>query len=327
MNRIVKLCGYSIIALAPSGGLTARADAIKTWSGASASVWGPGSSSAWPSDPPTTGAVAAGSFQGSSPVTYLGVNYSGGPLPSFTVTVHGSADAQATGRANDLLRAGATYFTPNPGTRPQVIQGTDSVLATASWTGDRAQLQGPVPLGTLRLNFSVGLVGPNYQFGSFGGVVVEANNHTMTLTNHFLQVQPFFQQGFDSLTTMTAAGPPYSNHYQATFHLDLPVNSSGLSDPFRLSLQVTPDSGLESNYAINSGPIGDAILSLTSITTTDGRLLSDLGDTVTFASGMLAPGVQPVPEPSSILIIGGLVAAVGLGRRFHRGSRSSRMVD
>ena len=321
MNRMMKRCAAPIAALVLFGS-TARADAIRPWSGASASVWEPNSSVQWAVNPPPTqsqtGAIAAASAQGDVPFTFYGPNYSGGPPPLRTAAIHGSADAQATGRAEDLLRAGATYTTSYPGTVYQPLQGPGLVQATASWTGDRALIQGSSLPGVARLNFSVDLNARIYEYGPFGGAVVKANNQTMTLDHHYEEYQPPLNHGFDSFTITTAK--PYGGgfHTQATFHLDLPVNSSGLSDPFRLSLQVTPDSGLSSNYAINSGPIGDAILSLTSITTTDGRLLSDLGDSVTFTSGMLAPGVQPmpIPEPSSIVVM--MIAAIGLSRYFRR---------
>ncbi len=151
-----------------------------------------------------------------------------------------------------------------------------------------------------------------------GTIVVTANGHTSTFIPFRLE-EPTI--GFDSVTSGPSTNnTPYGSHFQGLFHLDLPVSSLGISDPFQLSLQMTPATGLESNIAFISGISGDAVLSLKSITTTDGKLLSEFGDTVTFASGMLAPGVQPapVPEPSSIVVVGGLIVAVAVGksRRF-----------
>lgn len=274
----------------------ARAD-VMPWSGASASVQVLAPSST------QSGSTASVSAQNTIPVNYLGVNYGDGPLPQFTVNVNGSADASATGQANALLQVGATFYSPNPGSRPDVIDNPNlTVQSTASWNNDSLSIHGASIPNMVRLNFAVDFTANSPTMGNwFGAITITANGQTNTLGLHYY-TGPLFQQGFDSVT-VTPSNVSIMSHYDATFHLDLPVSALGLSDPFHLSLQATPDSGLQSNFAITTGMIGDATLSLNSITTTDGTLLSDLGDTVTFASGMAAP----VPEPSSFLIMGGLV--------------------
>ncbi len=118
MKRITKVSGcFSRIfgsILATIAGSTAKAD-VMPWSGASASVqvFGPVVSAS-----NSTGTMPSVSDQKTIPVRYNGVNYGSGPNPKFTVNVTGSADAAATGQANNLLSVGATYSAPNPGTRP-----------------------------------------------------------------------------------------------------------------------------------------------------------------------------------------------------------------
>jgi hypothetical protein len=118
---------------------------VMPWSGASASVSVLEPASGYQPNTVTqtqTGATAAASATKDAPVNYVGRVHQGG-TQTYTAIVHGSADAQATGRAGDLLHAGATYGSPNPGTDPGITQGAGPVQATASWTGDRVSIQGP----------------------------------------------------------------------------------------------------------------------------------------------------------------------------------------
>jgi hypothetical protein len=301
--RLTKVSIYIASTLTILCGFTVRAD-VMPWSGASASVQVFG--------PPSTqsGSTASVSSQDTIPYSYWGPSYN---YHLFTLNVNGSADAAATGYADNMLRAGATFAAPNPGTLGNPPDQL-TVQSTASWTNDSLAIHGASIPNTVRLNFTVDFNAAYSSLGiSNGTVIVTANHQTSTFIPFYTQ-QPK-TQGFDSITE----GPsnnhtPYGRHFEGLLHLDLPLSSLGISDPFQLSLQVTPVTGLGSNYEVISGISGDAILSLNSITTTDGKLLSDLGDTVTFASGMAAP----VPEPSSFLVMGGLLLAAGVRRWFLR---------
>lgn len=326
MDRILKLCAIPIAALLLFGGSMARADAIRPWSGASASarVFVPSSASSTQS-----GATASASSANTMDVSYEPRMR---PWLTFSVPVTGSASAQATGRADGLLRVDADYSAPNPGSSPFIPDGTTQpVEAAANWSGDRVLIHSSTGSGLptmVRLNVAVDFAAGSYVDFSggaltFGQVGVTANSLSATITGGFNSSNGRFGTTSGSLAFDTAspAGSFYTDasgrQYHETFHLDLPVSASGVSNPFSLGLSASPLSELVSNARLFS-EIKDATLSLTSITTTDGRLLSDLGDSVTFTSGMLAPGVQPmpIPEPSSVVIM--LIAAVGLSRCFRR---------
>jgi hypothetical protein len=303
--RMTKASSYIAATLAILSGSTVRGD-VMPWSGASASVHVFGSTST------QTGSTATSSSQDTVPVTYSLLYYRSfpgpDPQPSFTGNVQGSADAAATGVTGNLLRVGANYQSPYTGTGPEVIQPFDlTVHATAGWSNDSLAIHGASIPNMARLNFAVNFDGPPIDLGySFGKISVTANTQTNTLELHY-NTGRLNQLGFDSVTVVPlGSANPYTSHDQAMFHLDLPVNAFGQSDPLQLSLQLTPDTGLASNFNIHSATFGDAILSLNSLTNTDGKLLSDLGDTVTFSSGMAAP----VPEPSSITVVGGLIVAI-----------------
>ena len=313
MKRILGIA--VMVALA---GATARADSINPWSGATASarVFEP----SFPAREPQTGAVASESSSKSQVVRYEGVNYGSGATPVFEAAVTGSAHAEATGKADGLLVVGARYDTPNPGTRPMVLNPySTSVSASAGWTGDRATIvaaPGTLVPETVRLNFQLGSAAPWFPSYDADTLTVSANGRAVAFTLDSLdtavshgnaRLNDFFDQ-----ITLKYDDRYASREFHATFHIDLPVSAAGLSDPFSLSLLATPDHGLSSNHAIRSHLDGET-LSLTSITTTDGTLLSDLGYGVTFDSGLVAP----VPEPPS-LAVAGLVVAAGLVARRRR---------
>ena len=103
-----------------------------------------------------------------------------------------------------------------------------------------------------------------------------------------------------------------------TFHLDLPVDKSGISAPFSLSLHLAPYIGLVSNWPVRySGLTGN--LALTGVTLPDGTPLSSLGDTFSFESGLGAPA--PVPEPASLAAWGMIAGAAGVAAARRRAAR------
>ncbi|MCA1686522.1 MAG: hypothetical protein LC745_11225, partial [Planctomycetia bacterium] len=93
-----------------------------------------------------------------------------------------------------------------------------------------------------------------------------------------------------------------------TFHLDLPLDRSGLSSPFNLGLHLSPFMGMTSNGSTRYSDLA-ANLALTGLTLTDGTPLAPTGDSVAFASGLAS--ANPVPEPASLLAWGLIAATSG----------------
>ena len=317
------IAGYlAALAILAIAGVPARAEAIKTWSGATAtaSVF---NDPYRPVSTTQTGPTASASEDKSQVVTYNGPSYSVGP---WTRTVSGAATARASGEATGLLQANASYQAPNPGTRPQILHSDGvAVSASANWTGDRLSIHaadGAAMPDMIRLNFALDLAahGGGYNLLA-GSVAVTANDRTAVLYANSPAL-PHDDSGFFTDGTTTDF-TPYTgwDQYRGLFHMDLPIGPDGLSDPFGLGLKVAPMTGLESNSSLSNSL--DAGLSLLSITTPDGTLLGGLGAAVTFDSGLIAPGAQPVPapEPSSLVVAGGLAAAYGLRRRARRSPR------
>ncbi|MDB5349667.1 MAG: hypothetical protein JWN86_914 [Planctomycetota bacterium] len=347
MDRIGKTrlhtIAIPIFLVSAIAGSTARADAITPWSGASATaqVFVPAADATTQTGPT---ASAASSKTQDARYYNFGRSSSDDPnKPIYTVPVKGSADAQATGRADGLLHLDASYSTGNPGSSPAILSPLP-VAASASWSGDRALVVAPpgvVQPHELRLNFSVTFYGIAKTPGPTNGLTITANGNSASIdlpgpsTSTYVYPYGFNpgSLGFDSKSShglYSVFRGPVAN--EATFHVDLPVSAKGFSDPFSVGISSAGLWGLTNNDNLFFD-LNDVTLSLTSITTKDGTLLSDLGDTVTFASGMLAPGAQamPVPEPSSAVVIVAGIAAVGWFRSGRRrrtmSSEESRPMD
>ncbi len=133
---------------------TARGDVIPTWSGASASV------QVFDKTNSQSGSSASASSTTSQSVGYYG-SYINTPPLTFSVPVNGSATAEATGQADDLLRLNATYQAPNPGTATffESFVATLPVQAAATWSDDRVTVSSPaggsLP-ASIRLEFTGG---------------------------------------------------------------------------------------------------------------------------------------------------------------------------
>jgi hypothetical protein len=296
------LVGFVVIV----GGLddAAFADA---WTGASASASIHSQSQS--QQGATANAVASGSYTD---------NYLGSPAfqyPTyFQATVAGNLTASAGGDPSNLLSVTASSNSPNPGTLGDGIRN-DGGTAAASWTNDAAIVTAPVGSnlpGAIRLNFALTFTTPSDS--PYSNLTATYNGTNLSYSGmgymygYSMGIYPGTSNAaaVDSSTILRDAdGKP--DAIKDTFHIDLPLNMSGLSAPFSLGLQLSPFIGLLSNANVSySGLTGN--IALTSVTLPDGTPLSALGDSVSFESGLILP--TAAPEPSSVLVWGLAAVAV-----------------
>lgn len=276
-----------------------RADAIP-WSGATTSVKVLDQSSS------QSGATAQSSIQRDATISYYSAAY--GPE---TTQAHGSATAIASGTTANLLSTDARFIAPFAAA-PSVWGQT--VAASASWDGDRIQIQsapGQALPDTIRVNFSIDYYDVPRR---------EISDPIATITATFNGKSATIGEGDRASSDLSALDSftetPYNNIFsarQALFHIDLPVNALGLSDPFQVGLKeaalISPSTG---NYYFAGLDYGVS-LSLTSMTLADGKTPESEGYSVSFASGLQSP--NPVPEPGvfAILVVGLGVVAIRRG--------------
>lgn len=328
-RRFVTLAFGFAIAI-PVLGPAARGDAMGPWNGASAST------TVFDQNASQQGATAAAS--GSETQSFEYVGSSGYPPGLYHIPVSGSASAIATGRPDQILSIQSQYQTPNPGKLGPPFGTPGEVRASASWTNDAVILTPPVG-GTLpdsvRLQFALTVAPqtpanyyspyydvPEQHFSSFGTIQLRANNQSYTVGPWMAsQVGDRSSSAFDSVTTYPASATaiptldpvtklPGVIRSIGTFHLDLPLSASGVSDPFHLTLESRLSTGLAQSSAIKI--YHNAVLALTDVTLPDGTSLISKGYGVTFESGM----PSPVPEPTSLACWGLVASAAGwVGRR------------
>ena len=324
LRRIRNVALILLPPLLPGLGLgtssASRADAI-TWSGASTSVQVFGQTDSH------TGATAASSAQGTTTIPYWPDSYTvkDGELP--TNSANGSATSQVSGTAANLLSASASYFEGATLGRPAAVAGP--VQATASWTGDRLLLQSSGSNGlpdSVRVNFSLTFLAPGagdivsgIPRGTLATITASFNNRDGALSVGRLFPTSASGTPFDSIEAKPYIPPgwegPWASRevaYKATFHLDLPLSASGISDPFSLGLKVdaATDFGMH-GYAALSGLDG-VTLSMTSLSLADGNTPESEGYSVAFASGLVSP--DPVPEPTTIAVLAAGFGAIVLRR-------------
>jgi hypothetical protein len=322
-RSVVLSLGMALIS-ASSPTRTALGSTItSSWSGASASVYFDTQNQSQQGS--TANASAGGSFT---------LNYEGSPAFNtpqyFQSTVTGNVAAGAGGDASTLLQVSGASNAPNPGTLGY-SNGTHGLGgATASWTNDAAIVTaaaGSTLPDTVRLNFTLTFTdqhgaGPEATLqATFNGTQLNYYGTDMGFYPHpseygGIAPEPGNASAVDSSTAVVKDG--WETQVIETFHLNLPLNSLGVSNPFSLSLQLTPYVGLFSNSPVTDGL--SASIGLTSVTLPDGTPLSALGDSVSFESGLIAP--TAAPEPASVLAWGIVTAAAGVAAI--RRSRSSR---
>jgi hypothetical protein len=268
------------------------------------------------------GTSAAVEASATGTIQYESGGYAGHTNPGhiYSRDVQGSASAQATGHPAELLRLDAHYYAPSPGTRPINFQ-TLPVAASASWTGDSVQLQasqGADLPPEIRLNF-----GLSYEAQShIGGIrldynpsfTIQYNETTVTLdgtTAAAWENQPYHPMSPIALDNLTMSSSSWL--VTGAFHIDLPIHTNGVSDPFSLSLSTDVGEGLTSNEFLQNS-LSDLVLSLKDVTLPDGTSLTDAGYGVSFASGMEWPQPHAVPEPASVAMWAGLALAAGWWR-------------
>jgi len=324
MNRLKgwRAAALSSLIVLVAGGLDrpAFASAITgSWSGASVNVTFDTQTQS------QQGAMVNASLAGSFPL-----NYEGEPLnltPTFyQSTVSGSVGASAGGNPANLLSVTASSNAPDPGTLGH-SNTTGFGSAAASWTNDAATVTaaaGSNLPNAIRLDFTLTFSG-GHGFGPYSTLTATYNGRqlgywgTDSLPDYTFGVHsnPSNLGAVDSSKVITnSAG--YPGVIQDTFHIDLPLNKSGVSSPFSLSLQLSPFMGLFSNSNVDySGLTGN--IALTGVTLTDGTPLSALGDSVSLESGLILP--TAAPEPASFLVWG--LTALAAGAIAVRRSRSA----
>jgi hypothetical protein len=262
------------------------ASMVGSWSGASANV------SLFDQSRSQQGATAEASAGETIPIHYQG-SPAFNPPQYFDSWASGNISASAGVDPAHLLQVDASASAPNPGT----LGGPTphNAIANASWTDDSAIVTAPAGSSlpdAIRLNFTLTYSVP----GATPSAAL-----TPTVDGKELDGWSTPVTGYGTTNTRTD-----------TFHLDLPLSTSGHSDPFSLGLQLSPYVGLLSNGAYRYDGL-TANLALAGVTLPDGTSLASLGDSVSFDSGLPAPDLapEPVPEPESLLIWGLTIAAAG----------------
>jgi hypothetical protein len=284
------------------------------WSGASASTTYDSQSSS------QQGATASASSSGQSTLSIQPTSnpvVAQDPIPLQT---SGSVGASAGIDPAHLLQVTASANSPDPGSSYVILGSNDSATASASWSNDAVMVKAPAGSSTpdmIRLNFTMTFVTPGTLPGAtltatFNGqkdVVYSSYGTSFSHVDASGNVTNGTPASIDSTNANGGTSSPYpAGGLKDSFHIDLPVSSSGLSAPFNLSLALNPPVGLNRDTpTIFDGLAGN--LALTSVTLPDGTILSSLGDSVSFESGLGVP--DAVPEPASLLAWGlGLAGVV-----------------
>jgi len=264
-----------------------RADVIYSGTGASAYVSALGQSD---------------SQVGSTPASASGtatVNYTQYPNSPGSTNATATAWASATPGATDLLQV-QNYLSSSGSQGPFV--GTFSPVvpestAAASWNYVEAKVTGPagnsLP-GSIRLEFQVNYQTPSSFFNGLGPVnglgwpafpyALAVNGSQIPLTSAGTPLQP----GEQPVQTQS------NGSLMGTFHLDLPLSASGVSQEFSI--------GLGSDLAGLGKTLSDyKSLSLIGIYLPDGTPISADGYSVSFDSGLPPPPPQ-TPEPSTLAV-------------------------
>ncbi len=302
--------GVAVGLIATQGAV--RADSMSTWQGASASAM------AFSANPTTSqGSNASASASGSvdTIIHWSHENYASLSPP---LTSGGSVSATATGNSTNLLQINTNLGVPYTG---DIYGGVASqpygIAASASWSNDSVTIHAPQGLALpsdIRLQFSLVFNPQGYATDQqYGTNTLSYNGHTVSLTNTGTGVvTPYaaYNFPFDTLTNnyfLDSSGlHELSGTQTATFHIDLGLSQSGISEPFSLSLQSINAAQLVQD--MGTYMTQDMTLSLTGVTTADGTPLQSLGYSVSFASGM----AYPVPEPATMAAWGLVSAACGL---------------
>jgi hypothetical protein len=275
-----------------------------TWSGASASV------SLFGQPQSNQGQTA-----NASESQNLTINYAGSPAVNpqqyYNATVYGGVSASAGGDPSHLLQVTATASAPNPGT----LGGPTphDANATASWTGDSVVVTAPSGSSlpdAVRLNFTLTFSVP--QGVPYAGVTATYNGTTINDATNGIGT-PFSSSSTVDSTTLSPSVNGSSAILQQTFHTELALNKSGVSDPINLSLALSPYVGLVSNTSYSYAGL-TGLISLKSITLPDGSSLAASGDTVTFESGLALSAANVVPESPSLIVWGLIVLVAGVTR-------------
>jgi hypothetical protein len=331
MNSAKKPTTLAFLGLALLSALSstrpALADPISSsWSGASASVFFGNQS---PSQQGTTAQASAGGTLTVTFETSVSTPYQG--------DVTGNVAASAGGDPAHLLQVTGSASAPEVGTVAHTWDGLTNGLggASASWTDDAAIVTAPAGSSLpdmIRLHFTL-TFSDDHGIGQNASLTASYNGTQLSYSGSDWQRAPYGSSNADMMglhsdagnagavdsSTITTTGNstlPASDNWVTkitdTFHIDLPLNKVGVSNPFSLSLQLSPDIGLVSNSPLNSGL--SANIALTSVTLPDGTPLSALGDSVSFQSGL---NPTPAPEPASLLVwglVGGTAGAMAVRR-------------
>jgi hypothetical protein len=243
---------------------------------------------------------------GTATINYTYLNSSNLMLTPATVTVSAAAYAAATPGAADLLTLHTFYSSPGAVPSVGASRPDPDIIAQAGWNNVAATVEAPVGISlpsSIRLDFQVNYGSPN-KLSPFG-IPDGALPTQAVLVNGYSQV------ALANAGTPLQAGEPAvrvqaDGSLTGSFHLDLPLSSSGTSPQFSVSLS----SNLMNLLNNGSGTIQNSMsLSLTGILLADGTPIDSKGYSVTFESGLPSP--PSVPEPGTWAIW--LVTAVSGG--------------
>lgn len=258
---------------------TARADAVRPWSGASASA---GSTT-------NTGAMATASDQWDRPAG----TYASGSEP--TAQASGSSSARAGGPVGSLLTVDTRATLGSSNSAEPVSGGTST--ASARWADDVIRIT-PPPGASLpdQIQVRLALTFDTPTLASapgspLGAITAQANGTKVTISDPTIQGREATFRQFDYVVWNDTKSV-------GRFYTNLNIGAGGESDP--ISLELAAESTANSLGKDGASGSNHAVLGIDAVTFLDGTPLADRGYTVTYASAEL------VPEPASVLAWTGL---------------------
>jgi hypothetical protein len=240
-------------------------------------------------------AVQSGSspalVSGSTAVTYTNYDMNNNASPG-SVTATMNASASATPGETNLLQLQTSFSAPDPGRFSGPTSPNTDILEDAQWGNVTATVGAPAgsPMpGSIRLDFQVNYAPQDVNV--YGGI----RSSYLSITGSPVMLLP--AAGSVLQTGEQPAQVQANGSLTATFHLDVPLSSAGVSlTPFAVALSAQFP-GLMPNMPAS---ISDAMsVSLTGIDLPDGSSLAANGYNVSFNSVAGPIQFETVPEPAT----------------------------